>query len=236
VTSWWLPLDFSPETEITGSGILADVPRHVQPPVVSGDQFKCFPPPGVSSNMTIVVECHDLLPDVSSGWNIDLTAEVEYTIHFQPFRRADGTSGDVQHTRLTSESSYFMSLEHVYHASTSRSLVAHNLDLRTTRDLPQLLQRVITQFKNIAALSTAPGQVYMSYRAVPTSQIAQNIENIDRKNIAQVYQAAIVSPKVRCTLSLHQTIGNLLNYRHIAAVHVDHSIRKGRPLLVHRFI
>jgi hypothetical protein len=97
--------------------------------------------------------------------------------------------GDVQHTRLTSESSYFTSLEHIiYHASTSRSLVVHNLDLRTTRDLPHLLQRVIAQFKNIAALFTAPGQVYTSYRAVPTSQITQNIENIDRKNVAQVYQ------------------------------------------------
>ena len=45
--------------------------------------------------------------------------------------------------------------------------------------------------QNVAALSTAPGQVYTSYRAVPTSQIAQNIKNIDRKNVAQVYQAAI---------------------------------------------
>jgi Rps23 Pro-64 3,4-dihydroxylase Tpa1-like proline 4-hydroxylase len=143
---------------------------------------------------------------------------------------------DVQHTWLTSESSYFTSLEHVYHASTSRSLVAHNLDLRTTRDLPQLLQRVIAQFKNIAALSTAPGQVYTSYRAVPTSQVAQNIENIDCKNVAQVYQAAIVSPKVRCILSLHQTIGNPSNYRHVAAVRVDRSIRKGRPLSARRFI
>jgi Rps23 Pro-64 3,4-dihydroxylase Tpa1-like proline 4-hydroxylase len=143
----------------------------------------------------------------------------------------------VQHTRLTSKSSYFTSLEHVYHASTSRSLVAHNLDLRTTRNLPHLLQRVIAQFENIAALSTAPGQVYTSYRAVPTSQIAQNIENIDRENVTQVYQAAIVSPKVRCILSLHQTIGNPSNYRHVATVHVDRSIRKGpRPLLARRFI
>jgi hypothetical protein len=82
--------------------------------------------------------------------------------------------------------------------------------------------------QNIAALSTAPAQVYTSYRAVPTFQITQNI---DRENVAQVYQAAIVSPKVRCTLSLHQAIGNPLNYRHVATVRVDHSIRKGCPLL-----
>jgi hypothetical protein len=142
----------------------------------------------------------------------------------------------VQHTWLTSENEYFTSLEHVYHASTSRSLIAHCLDHRTMRDLPQLLQRVIAQFKNIAALSTAPGQVYTSYRAVPTSQVAQNIENIDCENVAQVYQAAIVSPNVRCTLSLHQTIGNPSNYRHVAAVRVDRSIRKGCPLLARRFI
>jgi hypothetical protein len=142
----------------------------------------------------------------------------------------------VQHTRLTSENEYFTSLEHVYHASTSRSLIAHCLDHRTTRDLPHLLQHVIAQYENIAALSTAPGQVYTSYRTVPTSQITRSIENIDRENVAQVYQAAIVSPKVRCTLYLHQTIGNPSNYCHVAAVRVDRSIRKGCPLLARRFI
>ena len=93
-------------------------------------------------------------------------------------------SDDVQHTRLTSENEYFTRLEHIYLTSTIRSLVAPHFDHRTTRDPPHLPQRVYRSVQNVAALSTAPGQVYTSYRAVPTSQIAQNIENIDRRNIA----------------------------------------------------
>jgi hypothetical protein len=85
----------SPEAEIAGSGILANVSRHVRPPVVSGDQLKCLPPSGMPGNMAIVVEGHNFPSDVRSGGNIDLTAEVEHSVHFRPFGRADGTSGSV---------------------------------------------------------------------------------------------------------------------------------------------
>ena len=41
---------------------------------------------------------------------------------------------------------------------------------------------------------------------------------------------------IRLTPFLHQIIGNPLNYRHVTAVRIDRSIRKGRLLLAHRFI
>ena len=95
-----------------------------------------------------------------------------------------GKTTDVQHTRLTSENEYFTRLEHIYLTSTIRSLVAPHFDHRTTRDPPHLPQRVYRSVQNVTALSTAPGQVYMNHRAVPTSQIPRNIENIDRENVA----------------------------------------------------
>jgi hypothetical protein len=43
--------------------------------------------------MAIVVKRHNLPPDVSGRGNVDLTAEVKYSVHFRPFRGADGASG-----------------------------------------------------------------------------------------------------------------------------------------------
>jgi hypothetical protein len=92
----------------------------------------------------------------------------------------------------------------------------------------------------------------MSYRAVPTSQIAQNIKNIDRKNVAQstrllqryaanplhptLYEVAIVSPKVRCTLSMHQLAGKPLHVCHVIAERIDRLIREGGPYMECCFI
>jgi hypothetical protein len=77
-----LPLDFGLETKIASSSVLSNVPRHVRPPVVSGDEFECLPPSGMSSNVAIVVKGHDLPSDVSSRGNIDLAMEIEYSVHF----------------------------------------------------------------------------------------------------------------------------------------------------------
>jgi hypothetical protein len=54
VTGWRLTLDFSLEAEIIGGGILANVSRHVRPPVVSGNQFERLPPSGMSGDMAVI--------------------------------------------------------------------------------------------------------------------------------------------------------------------------------------
>ena len=38
-TNWRVSPGFCPEAEITGAYILADIPRHLRPPVVPGHQF-----------------------------------------------------------------------------------------------------------------------------------------------------------------------------------------------------
>jgi len=39
LANWRVSLGFYPEAEITGTYILADIPRHLRPPVVPGHQF-----------------------------------------------------------------------------------------------------------------------------------------------------------------------------------------------------
>jgi len=39
LTNWGVPSRFSPEAEIAGTYILADIPRHLRPPVVPRHQF-----------------------------------------------------------------------------------------------------------------------------------------------------------------------------------------------------
>jgi len=39
LTNWRVSLGFCPEAEITGTYILADIPRYLRPPVVLGHQF-----------------------------------------------------------------------------------------------------------------------------------------------------------------------------------------------------
>ena len=51
-----------------------------------------------------------------------------------------------------------------------------------------------------------------------------------------LYSTAITWYKVHCTLSLHQVVGNLSHYCHVAAERVDRLIRKVEPHLERRFI
>ena len=71
-----------------------------------------------------------------------------------------------------------------YHQITCHALFRSSHRTRSTTSITSHYQSV----QNITALSTAPDQVYTSHRAVPTSQITQNIENINRRNIADMSQ------------------------------------------------
>src|ERR1700676_2815273 len=93
VTGWRLPQDLGAEAQIAGSGILTNVPRHVRPPVIPSDQLECLPSTGMTSDVTVMMESHYLPSDVSRGGNIDLTAEIQHSVRFRPFRRADGAGG-----------------------------------------------------------------------------------------------------------------------------------------------
>ena len=65
---------------------------------------------------------------------------------------------------------------------TVRWCAAYTTDLQKTIALGTTY-RIYHSVQNVAVLSTAPGQVYTSYRAVPTSQITQNVENTNCRNI-----------------------------------------------------
>ena len=72
--------------------------------------------------------------------------------------RFENYIADVQLTLLTPGNAYFARLEHIYTVDTTRSLVTLYFDLRTTRDLPHLSQRVIDQYKHHNTIySTRPG-------------------------------------------------------------------------------
>ncbi len=93
----------------------------------------------------------------------------------------------MQLTLLTPGNSNFARLEHTYTADTTRSLVTPYFDLRTTRNLLHLSQHVINQYEHHSTIYST-SQVYTTHRAVPTSQIAQNIKNINCRNIANMSQ------------------------------------------------
>ena len=122
---------------------------------------------------------------------------------------------DVQHMQLAPENAYFASLGHVYTTSTSRSLVTHYCNPRTTSRSTVSTTARSRLVRNVAALSTVPGQVYTCYRAVPTPQI-------DRRNIAETLQKHRSSMRQRVqttpskytisTLSLHRNPSNTSFY------------------------
>ena len=76
-----------------------------------------------------------------------------------------------------------------YHQITRHTLFWPLHRTRSTTSIASHYQSV----QNIAALSTAPDQVYTSHRAVPTSQITQNIKNIDCRNIADMSQLGFIT-------------------------------------------
>ncbi len=83
------------------------------------------------------------------------------------------------------------------------------------RAIYRIYRNTLSISTNIAALSTAPDQVYTTHRAVPTSQIAQNIENIDRRNIADTSQldALTCSDHAREVDDIHAlTASKCINY------------------------
>ena len=77
-----LPLDLSSKAEIARGRVLADIPRHLWPPVISAYQFQRFPPSGVSGYQAVVMEGYDLPADVRSRRYIDLSVEVEDAFNF----------------------------------------------------------------------------------------------------------------------------------------------------------
>ena len=51
---------FCPETEVAGTHILANVPRHLGLLVIPGHQFSCLPVSGVSCDRGVVAEGYNL--------------------------------------------------------------------------------------------------------------------------------------------------------------------------------
>jgi hypothetical protein len=129
--------------------------------------------------------------------------------------------------RLTSENEYSTRLEQVYHVSTSRSLIAHYLNHHTTCNLPHLPQHVITRLQKHPTWSTGSMQYYSA-----------NLRSFTTNSM--LYEAAMVSTKVRCTLSLHQLARKPLCYCHVIfekpIEHVDRSIRKECPYIENSFM
>ena len=60
LTDWRVLPRFCPETEIAGTYILADVPRHLGPPVVLGYYFQCLLASRVSCDLGIVAKGYNL--------------------------------------------------------------------------------------------------------------------------------------------------------------------------------
>jgi hypothetical protein len=74
-----------PEAEVAGFAILADVAGHLQPPVVAGYQFQCFPLTCMFGNMGIVVLLNNPAAEVCILRNIDAILEEQEVLWFLPF-------------------------------------------------------------------------------------------------------------------------------------------------------
>jgi len=68
---------FCPEAKIASTHILADVPRHLGPPVVPGHQFQCLPASGVPCDLGVVAKGYDLSAQVQTPQYIYLPLETE---------------------------------------------------------------------------------------------------------------------------------------------------------------
>ena len=78
------------------------------------------------------------------------------------------------------------------------TLLSRLISIFALRAIYQIYCNVLSISMNITALSTAPGQVYTTHKAVPTSQIAQNIKNINRRNIADTSQLYALTHSDHC--------------------------------------
>jgi len=58
--NWRVSPGFRLKAKITGTYILANIPRHPRPPVVLGHQFQCLPASGMSCNRGVVAEGYNL--------------------------------------------------------------------------------------------------------------------------------------------------------------------------------
>jgi hypothetical protein len=93
VTGWQVFVGFCLQAEVTGSRVLAYVPRHLWPPIIAAHQFQCLPPTWMTGYPTIMVKSYDLLSYVGRRWNIDLTTEVEHSVFFRPLGRSNRLGG-----------------------------------------------------------------------------------------------------------------------------------------------
>jgi hypothetical protein len=52
------------EAHITSGDILANIPRHLRPPIVVRNQFQCFPPSAMSCNLGIMAKENNPLSEI----------------------------------------------------------------------------------------------------------------------------------------------------------------------------
>src|SRR3979490_1986434 len=74
-------LQFSSAAKIAGLDVLTYVTRHLRPPVVARDQFKCFETTWVASNVSVIMLLNNPSAQLAVLWNIHLSSK-----HHQPLR------------------------------------------------------------------------------------------------------------------------------------------------------
>jgi len=82
-------LCLSPEAEVAGGDISANVPGDVRPPVVPGDEFQGFKSASMPGYLHIMTEGDNASPEVRVQGDINATMEVEKTILFRSFSRLE---------------------------------------------------------------------------------------------------------------------------------------------------
>ena len=73
--------------------IHAYVPRHVRPPVASGDELQGFEAAWVPSHLGVMAEQDYPAAEVGSVRDVDATMVVEEAVVFRPFRGSEGAGG-----------------------------------------------------------------------------------------------------------------------------------------------
>src|SRR3981189_3338320 len=74
-------LQFSSAAKIAGLDVLTYVPRHLRPPVVARDQFKCFETTWVACDVGVMMLRDDPSAKLAVLRNVNLSSK-----HHQPFR------------------------------------------------------------------------------------------------------------------------------------------------------
>src|ERR1700675_3748391 len=82
-------LDLGPAAEVARLGVESNVPRHLGPPVASGDEFGGFPSSGVTSDAGIVMLLDDPASEVTVIRYIDLTSEEQKSVGLYPLGTAN---------------------------------------------------------------------------------------------------------------------------------------------------